>query len=289
VKASPVARRLAREQGIDLSAVQGTGPRGRITRADIEAFAAAPPSTPAPAVGTPGQAAGGKGDAEPVELTRLQQLVARRMTQAKTTIPEFILHRTVDMEAAASLRQGLMSAAGPEDVVPSFNDMIIKASALALRAHPGANAAFRDGSIERYSRVNIGMAVAAPDALIVPVVFDADRLSAGAIAAVTKAAAQRARDRTITPAELEGATFTVSNLGMYGVEWFLPVISPPQAAILGVGAIEQRPVTHEGEIVARRRMSLTLVSDHRVIYGADAAELLQHICSLLEQPLRLVL
>jgi pyruvate dehydrogenase E2 component (dihydrolipoamide acetyltransferase) len=298
VKASPVARRIARDQGIDLGAVRGTGPRGRITRADIEAAAAQPAGAPAPAelADAPAPAdqakepdAELKGESELIEQTRLQQIVARRMSQAKSTIPEFILHRTVDMEAAASLRDGLVSAAGPEDVVPSLNDLVIKASALALRAHPGANAAFRDGTIERFSRVNVGFAVAAPNALVVPVVVDADRMSAGAIAAITRAAAKRVRDRAISPAELEGATFTVSNLGMFGVEWFIPVINPPQAAILGVGSIEERPIAWEGEVVVRKRMSLTLVCDHRVIYGAEGAELLRDICGLLEQPLRLVL
>jgi pyruvate dehydrogenase E2 component (dihydrolipoamide acetyltransferase) len=166
--------------------------------------------------------------------------------------------------------------------------MVIKACALALRARPDGNASFRDGLLERYSRVNVGFAVAAPGALVVPVVADADRLSLGAIAARTRELSEHVRERTVTPTELEGATFTVSNLGMYGIGWFIPVINPPQAAILGVGKIEQRPVVHDGDLKLRRRMTVTLVCDHRVIYGAEAAELLALIAKNLELPLRLL-
>ncbi len=300
VKASPVARRIARERGIELETVTGTGPQNRITRADVEAaLGRAEPAPAGRAEGTPAGAepapAGArpasspaKGDTELVQPTQLQQLVARRMAEAKSTIPEFILQREIDMEEAASLREGLTASSEPDQVVPSFNDMVIKACALALRARPDGNASFCEDHVERYSRVNVGFAVAAPGALVVPVVTDADRLSLGTIAARTRELSERVRARTVTPTELEGATFTVSNLGMYGVGWFIPVINPPQAAILGAGKIEQRPVAHEQSLELRRRMTVTLVCDHRVIYGAEAAELLELIARNLELPLRLL-
>jgi pyruvate dehydrogenase E2 component (dihydrolipoamide acetyltransferase) len=291
VKASPIARRIARERGVELETVTGSGPQNRITRADVEAALTGAEST-AVAETSAASAHGGteavKGEAEVLEPSQLQRVVARRMTEAKSTIPEFILQREVDMEEAATLRAGLAEAAEPGQVVPSFNDLAIKASALALRAQPDANASFADGRIERYSRVNIGFAVAAPGALVVPVVPDADRLSLRTIAERTRHLSERVRKRTVTPPELDGATFTVSNLGMYGIGWFIPVINPPQAAILGVGKVEQRPVAHEGNLELRKRMTVTLVCDHRVIYGAEAAELLAAICKSLEQPLRLL-
>lgn len=297
VKASPVARRIARERGIAIETLNGTGPQNRVTRADVEAALrdahasrAAPPhaSRAADAPASRPAPARAKGETEVVQYTQLQEIVARRMAEAKSTVPEFVLQRDVDIEAAAALREGLKAAGEPDQSVPSFNDMVLKACALALRARPDANAGFRDGHVERYSRVNVGFAVAAPGALVVPVVGDADQLSLGAIAARSRELSARVRERTATPAELEGATFTVSNLGMYGIGWFIPVINPPQSAILGVGAIEQRPVAHEGAVALRKRMTVTLVCDHRVIYGAEAAELLALICKNLELPLRLL-
>lgn len=305
VKASPVARRIARERGIAIETLNGTGPQNRVTRADVEAALrdahasraadahasrAAPPhaSRPADAHASRAAPAPAKGETEVVQYTQLQEVVARRMAEAKSTVPEFVLQRDVDIEAAAALREGLKAAGEPDQSVPSFNDMVLKACALALRARPDANAGFRDGHVERYSRVNVGFAVAAPGALVVPVVGDADQLSLGAITARSRELSARVRERTVTPAELEGATFTVSNLGMYGIGWFIPVINPPQSAILGVGAIEQRPVAHEGSVALSKRMTVTLVCDHRVIYGAEAAELLALICKNLELPLRLL-
>ncbi len=290
VKASPVARRIARERGIELETVSGTGPQNRITRADVET-ALENVGSASDLAGSPASASSPvavRGETEVIQHTQLQQVVARRMAEAKSTIPEFILQRDVDMEEAAALREGLRAAGGPEQPIPSFNDMVIKACALALRGRPDANAGFRDGRPERYSRVNVGLAVATPGALVVPVIIDADRLSLAAIAARSRELSARVRERKVTPAELEGATFTVSNLGMYGIGWFIPVINPPQAAILGVGAIEQRPVARESSVALRKRMTVTLVCDHRLIYGAEAAELLALICKNLELPLRLL-
>ena len=173
--------------------------------------------------------------------------------------------------------------------MPSFNDMVVKACALALREHPRANGAYRDGRFELYSRVNVGIAVAGQDALVVPTVFDADRKGLRQIASESRALAQRVRDGQITPPELSGATFTVSNLGMYGIDRFSAVINPPQAAILAVGAIKERPVVRSGEIATAHLMQATLACDHRILYGADGAEFLARIRSLFEEPLSLAL
>src|SRR5881227_1005183 len=191
------------------------------------------------------------------------------------------------MEEAVALRKQLKAAAG-DAPAPSFNDFVIKASALALRDFPRANGAYRDGKFELYGRVNVGVAVAGQDALVVPTVFDADTKSLGQIARESRAVAQRVRAGAITPPELSSGTFTVSNLGMYGIKRFTAVINPPQAAILAVGALEQRPVVRDGQIVAGHVMSLTLCSDHRILYGADAAAFLADIRAGLEEPMRLL-
>ena len=306
IKASPVARRMARELGLELAAVEGTGPGGRIVKADVEAASGSPrreaaPAAPAaeepapapaakaePAPARSGDAQTGRGESETRELTRLQQTVARRMAESKATAPEFVLQAEVDMEAAVELRKQLKAAAG-ERPAPSFNDFVVKASALALSEFPRANGSYRDGRFELYSRVNVGVAVAGQDALVVPTVFDADRKSLGEIARETRSLAEKVRDGKITPPELSAGTFTVSNLGMYGMDRIVPVINPPQAAILGVGAMSPQPVVVDGEVTVRTRMALTLVCDHRILYGADAAEFLSRIRERLENPLSLAL
>jgi pyruvate dehydrogenase E2 component (dihydrolipoamide acetyltransferase) len=299
IKASPVARRLARERGVELRALEGTGPGGRIVKADVEAAAQAAPSRqeapaakererpPAP-VGRGAEAGTAKGEVRVEELTRTQQVVARRMAEAKATIPHFTLEMEIDMEEAAAFREQLRTVAG-DAAVPSFNDMIVKACALALREHPRANASYRDGKFELYSRVNVGVAVAAQDALVVPTVFDADTKSLGEIARETRALAERVRSGEITPPELSGGTFTVSNLGMYGISNFTAVINPPQAAILAVGEVTPRAVVRDGQVVARQTMGVTLGCDHRILYGADAARFLGRVRELLQAPVALTL
>jgi pyruvate dehydrogenase E2 component (dihydrolipoamide acetyltransferase) len=322
VKASPVAKRMAREMGVDLETVEGTGPGGRIVKADVEAAAgdagkaepdaqAAGKAEPAPdaeaqpapepdaeaetadvpPAPSPAKEGGTiKGDVTHQEPTRLQQVVARRMAESKATAPDFALHVEVDMAAAVELRNRLKEMAVSSDrPAPSFNDMIVKASALALREFPRANGAYRDGQFELYTRVNVGVAVAGQDALVVPTIHDADRKSLGEIARDSRALAERVRAGAITPPELSGGTFTVSNLGMYGIRSMTPVINPPQAAILGVGAMTDRPVVREGAIAVAPIMELTLVCDHRILYGAEAAEFLGRIRELLEQPLAMAL
>jgi pyruvate dehydrogenase E2 component (dihydrolipoamide acetyltransferase) len=315
VKASPVAKRMAREMGVELAEIEGSGPGGRIVKADVEAAAKgggtataeaeapaqeeqAPAAeekpeekkedVPPPVAAPEKDGKSGRGDVTHQDLTRLQQTVARRMAESKATAPDFVLNVEVDMEEAVELRKQLKAAAGDQPA-PSFNDFVIKASALALRDFPRANGAYRDGKFELYSRVNVGVAVAGLDALVVPTVFDADTKSLGQIARESRTVAQRVRAGAITPPELSSGTFTVSNLGMFGIKRFVAVINPPQAAILAVGALEPRPVVRDGEVIVRSIMELTLACDHRILYGADAAEFLAKIREYLEQPLKLAL
>jgi pyruvate dehydrogenase E2 component (dihydrolipoamide acetyltransferase) len=310
VKASPIARRIARERGLDLHGLSGSGPGGRIVKADVERALAAgvagpgpevAPQAPAeqrvapaaPAAPTPGVAEKpetAKGQVEVVELTKLQQTVARRMAESKATAPHFYLQAEFDMTAAVEGRAKLKEMAKEGEPVPTFNDMVVKACAIALREHPRANGAYRDGRIELYSRVNVGVAVAAQDALVVPTVFDADLKGLRQISSETRALAARVRDGQITPPELSGGTFTVSNLGMYGISNFHAVINTPQAGILAVGELRAKPVvTDSGEIEARQMMGVTLACDHRILYGTDGAIFLSRVRKLLEEPLGLAL
>jgi pyruvate dehydrogenase E2 component (dihydrolipoamide acetyltransferase) len=304
LKASPLARRVARDQGVDLASLSGSGPGGRIVKADVEAAAgaAAGPATesatqaPAAAAGTsPGPPASAaredvataKGQTTTQELSRMQQTIARRMAESKATIPDFTLQSDVDMEACVALRAELKRISSHD--APTYNDMVVKAAALALREYPRANGSYKDGTLQLHSRVNVGVAVAAQDALVVPTVFDADEKSLGEIAREARALAGRVRDGTVTPPELGGGTFTVSNLGMYGIKSFNAIINPPQAAILSVGSVEARAVVRDEQLVARHTMTLSLVCDHRILYGADAAEFLARIRELLQTPASLTL
>ena len=307
VKASPIAKRIARDRGLDLQGLSGSGPGGRIVKADVEralaAGAAAPaqvpaaPPAPAPAATPAGPTPGvgekpetAKGAVEVVELTKLQQTVARRMAESKATAPHFYLQAEIDMTAAVDGRAKLKASAKEGEPVPTFNDMVVKACALALGEFPRANGAYRDGKIELYSRINVGVAVAAQDALVVPTVFDADRKGLRQISTETRALAARVRDGSITPPELSGGTFTVSNLGMYGISNFHAVINTPQAGILAVGELKPKPVVSDsGEIVARQLMGVTLACDHRILYGADGAQFLARVRELLTSPLGLAL
>jgi pyruvate dehydrogenase E2 component (dihydrolipoamide acetyltransferase) len=303
VKASPVARRMARELGVELARLEGSGPGGRIVKADVQAAAESGAAAPGDGDGAKAETteapreerapepqrgeAGAKGEAQIQELTRLQQTVSRRMAESKATAPDFSISLTVDMTQAVELRKRLKEVTDP---APSFNDMVVKAAATALGEHPRVNGAYRDGKFELYERVNIGVAVAGEDALIVATVFDCDRKSLGQIARDARALAEKVRDKSITPPELSGATFTVSNLGMFGIEQFTAIINPPQAAILTVGKLAKQPAVDDtGRIVARDQMSLSLICDHRILYGADGARFLARVKELLEQPLSLAL
>ena len=314
IKASPVAKRLAKEQGIDLSTIEGSGPSGRIVKKDVKAAASAggdvgagaprgaevpeAPSTvgEAPAAGPAAGAAGpssssetAKGQVTVQELSKLQQVVSRRMSESKATAPHFYLQAEIDMTKAVAARKAIKGAARDGDVVPSFNDMVVKACAIALGEFPKANGAYRDGKFELYSRINVGVAVAAEGALVVPTVFDADKKGLRQIAADTRAVAGKVREGTVTPPELSGGTFTVSNLGMFGIDNFSAVINSPQAAILAVGAIKEKPAIRGGEIVPAQLMNVTLACDHRILYGAEGAEFLARVRTLLEEPVSLAL
>jgi len=309
VKASPLARRIAGESGIDLHELSGSGPGGRIVKADVlerSSGGAGENSTPPPGAATPGSAAAlegvttAKGQTTTVELSRTQQTIARRMAESKATIPDFTLQMDLDMGACVKLRTELKRLSRAEADAepgtgaqqlgtPTYNDMVVKACALALREHPRANGSYRDGRLQLHSRVNVGVAVAAEDALVVPTVFDADEKSLGEIARETRALAGRVRAGTVTPPELGGGTFTVSNLGMYGIRSFAAIINPPQAAILSVGSVQRRAVVRGDELAAGEEMTITLSCDHRILYGADAAEFLARVRELLESPSALTL
>jgi pyruvate dehydrogenase E2 component (dihydrolipoyllysine-residue acetyltransferase) len=307
-RATPVARRLAAELGVELAGVEGTGPGGRIVRADVrDASAAAPEAAPAAAEATRAaapEAAPAAAEATPaaapeatpaaapvganeVELTPTQRTIAQRMTESRAQIPEFTLEAEIDMEALAELRDELRDLG--REPLPSFNDLVVKAAAISLRKHPAVNSSWADGRIRLSERVNVGIAVATDDALYVPTLFDADTLSVFEIAAQARAQIGKVMNGSIAPDELRDGTFTVSNLGMFGVRRFQAVINPPQAAILAVGEVARRPaVDAAGAIVARHQMDVVLSCDHRVVYGAEAARFLQSLKNLLERPVALV-
>jgi pyruvate dehydrogenase E2 component (dihydrolipoamide acetyltransferase) len=281
--ATPVARRTAVELGVSLHAVEGTGPGGRITAEDVTRAAA---EGGAPAT-TRRAEAGGKGDVTTLELTPTQSTIARRMTESATTIPVFTVSMDIDVSEIVAWRR---DARAERDDVPSLNDFVVKAVAKALGEFPRFNASYVDGKVEYYSRINVGIAVATEDALLVPVVFDADRKSLAEIAADTRRLADAARRRAVELADLHDGTFTVSNLGMFGVGSFTAIIDSPQVAILAVGGARRTPFEEGLDGVGFRDvMTVNLSCDHRVVYGADGAQLLSRLRELLERPLGLAL
>jgi pyruvate dehydrogenase E2 component (dihydrolipoamide acetyltransferase) len=311
VKASPLARRLAADAGIALTAVPGSGPGGRVIRRDVEAAAAsgvtaaptvsrvasaAAAGTPAPApVSAPASRAAGKpaaipvapamaidGDARDVALTQMRKTIARRLSESIGPVPTFYLTSEIDMSAVSALREQ-MAASGDAFKV-SVNDVVMKAVAMALAKHPECNAHWLGDTIRYHARVHLGMAVATDDGLIVPVIRDADRKGLGAIGREAKELAGRARERKLKPEEYSGSTFSVSNLGMFGIDQFTAIINPPEAAILAVGASEMKPVWDGTQFVPRPKMRVTLSCDHRVIDGAVGARFLQTVRHLLEHP-----
>lgn len=291
VRATPLARLLARTHGIDLTSVAGTGPRGRVTRSDVAlsaGIAAAEPRSASPLVTARDGNRQSPGSVTVHELTNIQRTIARRMAEAKATIPEFQVQTEVAMDAALTLRAKLRPLVG-EGELPSLNDLVVKAVALALREHPRVNGAYMDGRFELYSDINVGIAVAADDALVVPVVTHADKRPLVEIAAETRRLAEFVRSGRLTPADVAGGTFTVSNLGMFGMTAITPVVNPPQAAILGVGATRELPHLSDGELTTVHLATLTLTCDHRILYGADAARFLSAVRDLLQEPLRLML
>ena len=294
--ATPVARRRASELGVDLAALTGTGPRGRIRLADVEAAAPATPA-PAPAARTNGappppvtapDIVAGRGRAERLPLTSTQRVIAQRMAETIATVPHFRLSADVDFGEVLRLRARLRAAVG--DAAPTVNDIVVALTGRALREHPAVNSSFAGDAIERYERVNVGIAVARPDALLVPVVRDADRRSLGEIARESAELIERVRTHATKPGDLADGTFTVSNLGMYGISSFDSIINAPESAILSVGAAQPRAlVGDDGAVTSRPYATLTLACDHRAVYGADGAAFLARLRALLESPEVLVL
>ena len=293
-RVSPVARRLAEEHGVDLRRVQGTGPGGRITKEDVEA-AAQRRATPTPALPrergreTERQpTARPTGEVEVVELSKLQTTVAMRLAQSAFSAPHFYVTSEIAMDDAVRLRQMFNEAVDKSEAI-SLNDLVVKAVALALTKFPEVNASWADGRIERKRDVNIGIAVGLPDRLIVPVLRNADQKSLKDIAKESRQLIERARTNKASAQDYLGNTFSISNLGMYDVDQFTAIINPPDSGILAVGAIEDKPVVKDGQIVPGKRMRVTLSVDHRVFYGVTAAQFLQEVKRLLQSPMALVL
>ena len=283
IKASPVARRLAQDAGLDLAAVQGSGPGGRVIKRDVEAAAQVAAAAPVPAVPTWPAAAP---DTEFVDtpLSQMRKTVARRLTESLGPVPHFFLTVDVDMTRALQARKQVNQLLAERGAKASINDFVIKAAAVALTHHPECNAWWQGDSIRRFNRVHMAIAVAVPDGLITPVVRDAHAKGLGRISAEVRELAGRAREKKLQPHEYTGSTFSISNLGMFGIEEFTAVINPPEAGIIAVGAVEERPVVREGQVVVQPRMRVTMSCDHRVIDGAQGARFLATLKSFLEEP-----
>jgi pyruvate dehydrogenase E2 component (dihydrolipoamide acetyltransferase) len=275
VKASPLARRIARERGIDLAALSGTGPDGRIVAEDVERAGAQPPTPAAPAPPP--------GEVEVEQLSSVRRTIARRLTEAWEA-PAFQIGMSADMTRSTELHARLVELAGEESPRPTLTDILTKACAAALMRYRSVNVRFGGDSIERYPSADIGIAVAIPDGLVVPVIRGCERLTISELAAARVDVVGRARSGKLRQEDLEGGTFTISNLGMYGVERFVAVLNPPQAAILAVGAVEERPAARDGEVVVRPLMTMTLTCDHRALDGATASDFLRTVKSFLEEP-----
>ena len=299
VKASPLARARARDLGVELSGVRGSGDGGRIVRADVEAAAQGPapvatavPVPPATASTSERPAPGvASADAEEIPLSRMRRVAARRLTESSQQTPHFFLTRSVEVDALLALRADInrsLAAAG-DDLKVSVNDLLVRACSVALRDSPAVNVSWAGDRILRHLHVNIGIAVATDGGLIVPVIRDADRKSVTEIAREARGLIDKARAGRLTTEEFTGGTFTISNLGMYGIEHFTAIINPPEAALLAVGAARAEPVVSDGEVVVRQVMNLTLAIDHRPLDGASGAQFLQKLAAILENPLRCVI
>jgi pyruvate dehydrogenase E2 component (dihydrolipoamide acetyltransferase) len=284
VKASPLARKMAEEQGISLSDVKGSGPQGRIVKKDIEEFdkeAAKPSKAAAPAAEMIPS-----GESKELKVSQMRKAIARRLAESKFTSPHFYETIDIDMKRSIEARGALNELS---DVKISFNDFVVKACAAALRRHPGINSSWLGDKIVQHGDVHVAVAVAIDDGLITPVIKHADKKGLAQISRETKDLAGRARDKKLQPDEFEGSTFTISNLGMFGIEEFTAIINPPNAAILAVGAIRDVPVVENGMVVPGKRMKVTLSSDHRVVDGATAAEFLNSVRNFIENPTTMLL
>lgn len=298
VKASPLARRLAEEAGISLSRVEGSGPGGRIVKRDVEAAveggearaeSETPKAAPAEApTGAPASAPTAEGDYVDVPLTQIRKTIAKRLVESIGPVPHFFLTVDIDMSGAVETRKRINALLAPSGGKISYNDLVLKATAVALHRHPECNAHWMGDRVRRFNRVHLAVAVAVEDGLITPVVRDADRKGIAEIGEEVKEMAGRAREKKLKPEEYSGGTFSVSNLGMFGIEEFTAVINPPEAGILAVGAVEDRVVAVDGEVVIRPRMKVTMSCDHRVIDGAQGSRFLATLKELLEEPVRML-
>src|SRR5881394_1557529 len=289
VKASPLAKRIAKETGVDLKSLQGSGPGGRVVKRDLEGASTAPAVTPLPAPRSPlPQRSGAAYDDVP--LTQIRKTIAKRLAASLGPIPHFFLTTEVDMERASEAREAINKQLGDQGGGKvSFNDIIIKATAHALTKHPACNAWFQEDHIRYWHEVHIGMAVAVEDGLITPVIRNADMKPLADIGREAKELAEKARSRRLQPTDYTGSTFSVSNLGMFEIDQFTAVINPPEAGIIAVGTITPKPVVWDGQVVPRRRMRITMSCDHRVIDGATGAGFLKTLKEMLENPLAMLL
>jgi pyruvate dehydrogenase E2 component (dihydrolipoamide acetyltransferase) len=285
VKATPVARRVAEELGVDLQKVKGTGPDGRIRKADVESYQ---PSTPAAAAPTISTSVPTGPETSEVKTSKLRQAIGRRMTESKTAVPHFYVTTEIDMAPALALRQQINSAL-PEGEKVTVNDMVVKAAALALRDFPNLNASYNGATQIMHNRINVGSAVAVEGGLLTVVQQNTDVTPLAQIARDNKAMIGRAREGKVRPADVEGSTFTVSNLGAFDVDHFIAIINPPNAAILAVGSAREIPVVVDGQLAVGTRMKATIAADHRVTDGVEAAQYMQALKAILETPLRLLL
>lgn len=287
VKASPLAKKMAADKGIDISKINGSGDGGRIVKSDIDNYkpAASAPAATASGKATPAATPAGTVSFDEVPVSQMRKVIAKRLAESKFTAPHFYVTVAIDMDAAVASRAKLNEVS---KVKISFNDLVLKACAIALKQHPAVNSSWLGDKIRVNHHVNIGVAVAVEDGLLVPVVRFADTKSLSQIAGEVKEFAQKAKDKKLQPSDWEGNTFTISNLGMFGVEEFTAIINPPDACILAVGGISQVPVVKNGNIVVGNVMKVTLSSDHRVVDGASAASFLQTLKGLLEEPLRML-
>jgi len=279
IKASPLARRIARERGLELSAIAGTGPDGRILAEDVERAPAGGSAQPA----APASILPASGEIEVIQLSTIRKTIARRLTEAWAA-PVFQLGVSIDMSETLHLREQLVARLAEGDTKPTVNDLLTKFVGVALLQHRALNATFTGDEIHRHPGAHVGMAVAAPNGLVVPVIRDADRRSVQEIARARADLVGRARDGKLTLPDMEGGTFTISNLGMFGIEQFVAVLNPPQVAILAVGAVKDTPVVVDGEIDIAPMMQVVLTCDHRAIDGADGARFLRTLVALVEQP-----
>ncbi|WP_193371944.1 dihydrolipoamide acetyltransferase family protein, partial [Nocardiopsis sp. BMP B8015] len=301
-RTSPLARRLAREYGLDITKIKGSGPKGRIVRADIEAAreggvaeeaapaaAAKEEAKPAASMAATAPSFDDGRDSEELKVSNVRKVIARRLTESKQTVPHFYLRRTIDAEALKAFRAQVNEQLSSTGAKISFNDLIVKACATALKLHPEVNTSWVDDKLLQHRRVNVGVAVAVDAGLVVPVLHDTDKATLSEISTRTRELAGKARDGKLKPQEMSGGTFSVSNLGMFGVDSFAAVINPPEAAILAVGAMRQEPVAVDGEVAVRNRISLELSVDHRAVDGAVGAAFLKDLAEILEEPMRIIL